>query len=499
MTRPRKKIIISAHLLQALKGGRGQRRSHLICSEVNDTTTTSTHRSGGNFAGEMLNPPDQTAGSEHRGHSLLVAPIPPPWPDHALGPLFINHLFAFSRGKTAQRMGSRQDALSLEGLLSVELIDRVGLTWRQKREGRRRTHAGETRRVQEGILEWKEVSHGTVYYTHDVDAIFNVAAHRGQVKTTAKQWDGVLETFPSESDCTILQKGPRFEYEWASFGRGGLTPRQVVSRFSSDKIAEILFWYRLLRQKMLHRGIFRGKRKSGMQPTCMCYFCCGTVYICGLEFRAWHFSKIPPPEKHHVQREEIKDVYQAQDEEILLGHLQAGDFEIPAACRDVKKALALKVSPTSNGEPICSEPWFYHTSQLGSVPFLGQPAIPHVAVRRRAPLRPIRTSPPGTRISSPLAHFRRDVSAISNNHFNSSRVELSIRTFTRNNIACVFAEFGNADRISTFCVRRVKFVMRAARPKKANCAKVTLKWRLRRNTADGLDFVALNFTVDFDK
>lgn len=40
--------------------------------------------------------------------------------------------------------------------------------------------------------------------------------------------------------------------------------------------------------------IFRGKRKSGMQPTCMCYFCCGTVYICGLEFRAWHFSKIPP-------------------------------------------------------------------------------------------------------------------------------------------------------------------------------------------------------------
>jgi hypothetical protein len=29
------------------------------------------------------------------------------------------------------------------------------------------------------------------------------------------------------------------------------------------------------------------------------------------------------PEKHHVQREEIKDVYQAQDEEILLGHLQA--------------------------------------------------------------------------------------------------------------------------------------------------------------------------------
>jgi hypothetical protein len=58
----------------------------------------------------------------------------------------------------------------------------------------------------------------------------------------------------------------------------------------------------------------------------------------------------------------------------------------PPLCR---KALALKVSPTSNGEPICSEPWFYHTSQLGSVPFLGQPAIPHVAVRRRAPLRPI--------------------------------------------------------------------------------------------------------------
>jgi hypothetical protein len=42
------------------------------------------------------------------------------------------------------------------------------------------------------------------------------------------------------------------------------------------------------------------------------------------------------PEKHHVQREEIKDVYQAQDEEILLGHLQAGNFEIPAACTDVK-------------------------------------------------------------------------------------------------------------------------------------------------------------------
>jgi hypothetical protein len=117
---------------------------------------------------------------------------------------------------------------------------------------------------------------------------------------------------------------------------------------------------------------------------------------------------------------------------------------------------------------------------------------------RSGPSR-IRTSPPGTRISSPLAHFRRDVSAISNNHFNSSRVELSIRTFTRSNIACVFAEFGNANRISTFCVRRVKFVMRAARPKKANCAKVALKWRLRRNTADGLDFVALNFTVDFDK
>jgi hypothetical protein len=58
----------------------------------------------------------------------------------------------------------------------------------------------------------------------------------------------------------------------------------------------------------------------------------------------------------------------------------------PSLCR---KALALKVSPTSNGEPICSELWFYHTSQLGSVPFLGQPAIPHVAVRRRAPLRPI--------------------------------------------------------------------------------------------------------------
>jgi hypothetical protein len=68
-------------------------------------------------------------------------------------------------------MGSRQDALSLEGLLSVELIDRVGLTWRQKREGRRRTHAGETRRVQEGILEWKEVSHGTVYYTQWVKII----------------------------------------------------------------------------------------------------------------------------------------------------------------------------------------------------------------------------------------------------------------------------------------------------------------------------------------
>jgi hypothetical protein len=115
----------------------------------------------------------------------------------------------------------------------------------------------------------------------------------------------------------------------------------------------------------------------------------------------------------------------------------------PSLCR---KALALKVSPTSNGEPICSELWFYHTSQLGSVPFLGQPAIPHVAVRRLAPLRPI-THP---HISTPLAHFRRDVSAISNNHFNSSRVELSIRTFTRNNIACVFAEFGNADQISTF-------------------------------------------------
>jgi hypothetical protein len=70
-------------------------------------------------------------------------------------------------------------------------------------------------------------SNNLIIRCSDVDAIFNVAAHRGQVKTTAKQWDGVLETFPSESDCTILQKGPRFEYEWASFGRGGLTPRWV--------------------------------------------------------------------------------------------------------------------------------------------------------------------------------------------------------------------------------------------------------------------------------
>jgi hypothetical protein len=63
-----------------------------------------------------------------------------------------------------------------------------------------------------------DASNNLIIRCSDVDAIFNVAAHRGQVKTTAKQWDGVLETFPSESDCTILQKGPRFEYEWASFG-----------------------------------------------------------------------------------------------------------------------------------------------------------------------------------------------------------------------------------------------------------------------------------------
>jgi hypothetical protein len=69
-----------------------------------------------------------------------------------------------------------------------------------------------------------DASNNLIIRCSDVDAIFNVAAHRGQVKTTAKQWDGVLETFPSESDCTILQKGPRFEYEWASFG-GGVNPQ----------------------------------------------------------------------------------------------------------------------------------------------------------------------------------------------------------------------------------------------------------------------------------